>query len=81
MVEESHPKLSMRKQAALRDVTRSSMDCEAVSENPVDIRIKHLLDWIYRIDACLGSHSLVTALEQDHGAGINRKHLQRKPVS
>jgi len=77
LVEKNHPKLSMRKQCKLLGVARSSVDYQAVAENPEDIRIKRLLDEIYMIDPCLGSRRLVTVLKRDHGVEINRKRLQR----
>ena len=77
LVEKNHPKLSMRKQCELLGVARSTVDYQAVPEDPEDIRIKRLLDEIYMIDPCLGSRRLVTVLERDHGVKVNRKRLQR----
>jgi putative transposase len=77
LVEKNHPKLSMRKQCKLLGVARSTVDYQAVPEDPEDIRIKRLLDEIYMIDPCLGSRRLVTVLKRDHGVTINRKRLQR----
>jgi putative transposase len=77
LVEKNHPKLSMRKQCELLGVARSTVNYQAVLENPEDIRIKRLLDEIYMIDPCLGSRRLVTVLKRDHGVEINRKRLQR----
>jgi putative transposase len=77
LVEKNHPELSMRKQCELLGVARSSVDYQAVPENPEDIRIKRLLDEIYMIDPGLGSRRLVTVLKRDHGVDINRKRLQR----
>ena len=77
LVEKNHPKLSMRKQCELLGVARSTVDYQAVPEDPEDIRIKRLLDEIYMIDPCLGSRRLVTVLKRDHGVKINRKRLQR----
>ena len=67
----------MRKQCELLGVARSSVEYQAVPENPEDIRIKRLLDEIYMVDPCLGSRKLVTILKRDHGVEINRKRLQR----
>ena len=50
LMDKKHPKISMRKQCALVDVARSSVDYEAVAECEEDIRIKRLLDEIYLID-------------------------------
>ena len=46
LVENNHPKLSMRKQCELLGVARSTVSYQAVTENPEDIRIKRLLDEI-----------------------------------
>jgi len=70
LVEKSHPELSMRKQCKLLGVSRSSVDYQAVAENPEHIRIKRLLDEIYMIDPCLGSRRLRTVLERDHGLKV-----------
>jgi putative transposase len=77
LVEKNHPELSMRRQCELLRVARSTVDYQAVLENPEDIRIKRLLDEIYMVDPCLGSRRLVTVLARDHGVEINRKRLQR----
>jgi len=77
LVEKSHPKLSMRRQCQLLGVSRSSVEYQAVTEDPEDIRIKRLLDEIYLIDPCLGSRRLRTVLERDHDLKVNRKRLQR----
>ena len=77
LVEEAHPKISLRKQCKLLGVARSTVDYQAVVEDPEDIRIKRLLDEIYLIDPCLGSRRLVTVLGRDHGVKINRKRVRR----
>lgn len=77
LVEKSHPKLSMRRQCQLLGVSRSSVDYQALAEDPEDVRIKRLLDGIYLVDPCLGSRRLRTVLERDHGLKVNRKRLQR----
>ena len=77
LVEKNHPEISMRKQCELLRVARSTVDYQAVLENPEDNRIKRLLDEIYMVDPCLGSRRLVTVLARDHGVEINRKRLQR----
>jgi len=77
LVEKKNPKISMRRQCELLDVSRSSVDYVPVAECEEDRRIKRLLDETYLIDPCLGSRRLVTILERDHGIRINRKRLQR----
>ena len=75
LVEQNHPKISMRKQCDLLDIARSSVDYTPVAENPEDIRIKRILDETYMIDPCLGSRRLLTILWRDHGIKVNRKRL------
>ena len=77
LVEKNHPELSMRKQCELLGVARSTVEYQAVPEDPEDIRIKRILDEIYLVDPCLGSRRLVAVLLRDHGVVINRKRLQR----
>jgi putative transposase len=77
LVDKGHPEISMRKQCGLLGVSRSSVDYQAVSESPEDMRIKRLLDETYLIDPCLGSRKLATVMERDHDIKINRKRLQR----
>gem|GEM_PF-2199323 len=67
----------MRRQCKLLGVARSSVEYEAVPESLEDLKIKALLDKLYLDDPCLGSRSLVTILDRDHGLKLNRKHLQR----
>jgi hypothetical protein len=40
LVEKNHPELSVRKQCELLRIARSTVDYQAVPENPEDIRIK-----------------------------------------
>ena len=77
LVENDHPKISVRRQCQLLDVSRSSLTYQSVPECAQDQRLRHLLDEIYLKDPCLGSRRLVTVLERDHGMVVNRKRLQR----
>lgn len=77
LVEKNHPKLSIRKQCDLLGIARSTVDYQAVPEDPEDIRIKRLLDEIFMIDPCLGSRKLVIILDREYGLVINRKRLLR----
>jgi putative transposase len=77
LVDKGHPEISMRSQCELLGVARSSVDYQAVAEDPEDIRIKRLLDEIYMIDPCLGTRRLVTVLARDHGVKVNHKRLRR----
>lgn len=53
------------------------MDYQALPENLDDIRIKPMLDEIYRIDPFLKSSRLVIVLQRDHYAETNCKRRQR----
>jgi putative transposase len=77
LVENTHPKLSMRSQCILLSIARSSVYYQAVEESEEDRQIKRLLDEIYLVDPTLGSRRLVTVLERDHGLKVNRKRVRR----
>ena len=77
LVEKNHPKLSMRTQCKLLEVTRSSLDYKPVEEDPEDLRIMRLMDEIYLIDPCIGVRRLVKLLWRDHGLKVNRKRIVR----
>ena len=77
LVDKKHPDISMRRQSTLLGVARSTITYKPVDEDPEDIRIKRLLDEIYMKDPCLGSRSLVTVLERDHGVKTDRKRVIR----
>jgi putative transposase len=75
LVDKKHPDISMRRQSTLLGVARSTITYKPVDEDLEDIRIKRLLDEIYMKDPCLGSRSLVTVLERDHGVKTDRKRV------
>jgi putative transposase len=77
LVDNNHPKISMRKQSMLLGVARSTITYKPVDEDPEDIRIKRLLDEIYMKDPCLGSRRLVTVLERDYDMKADRKRVAR----
>jgi putative transposase len=77
LVEKNHPKLSQREQCKLLGVPRSALTYKPVEEDGEDVGIMKLLDEIYMTDPCVGSRRLVTLLERDHGAKVNRKRVQR----
>lgn len=77
LVEENHPRLSMRTQCQLLGVARSSLDYQPVGQSREDLALKRLLDELYLRDPALGTRKLVTVLERDHGLMVNRKRLQR----
>ena len=77
LVEKDHPKLSLRTQCELFDVSRSTLDYQPVPENADDRRLMRLMDEIYLIDPCIGTRRLVTLLAEHHGEIVNRKRLQR----
>jgi putative transposase len=77
LMDNGHPKISMRRQSKLLGVARSTAGYKSAAEDLENIRIKRLLDEIYMIDPCLGSRRLVTVLDRDHGVKVNRKRLDR----
>ena len=77
LVEENHPKLSVRKQSELLGVSRSSVYYEKAPESQEDRAIMQAMDQIYMKDPCIGTRKLVTVLERDYGLKANRKRIQR----
>lgn len=77
LVEKNHPKLSMRTQCELLEISRSSLGYRPAPERTEDLRIMRLMDEIYLIDPCVGTRRLVKLLERDHGLSPNRKRLRR----
>lgn len=77
LVEFKHPKISVRRQCELLEISRSSLGYLPVAERPEDLRIKRLLDEIYLLDPCLGARRLVTILERDFQIVVNIKRLCR----
>ena len=51
LVEEHHPRLSMRTQCQLLGVARSSLDYQPVAQSREDLALKRLLDELYLRDA------------------------------
>ncbi len=77
LVDKDHPRLSIRTQCELLDVSRSSIAYQPVPVSAGDLRIMRLMDEIYLTDPCVGTRRLVTLLKRDHGEHVNRKRLQR----
>ena len=63
LVEEHHPRLSMRTQCQLLGVARSSLDYQPVAQSREDLALKRLLDELYLRDPALGTRKLVAVLE------------------
>ena len=77
MVDDKHPKLSLRAQCALLSVSRSSLHYEPVAECAEDLKLKRIMDEIYLRDPCIGARRIVQLLERDHGLCVNRKRVSR----
>ena len=77
LVNNKHPKISVRKQCELLGVTRSTLSYKAIEEREEDRKIKRLMDEIYLRDPCIGTRRLVELLKRDHAIEVNRKRLQR----
>lgn len=77
LVEKNHPKLSLREQCEILNVTRSTLSYQPVETSEEDREIMRIMDKIYMKDPCVGSRRLVPLLERDYGIKVNRKRIQR----
>lgn len=76
LVEQSEDALPLSTQAALLQMSRSSLYYKAVSPPPEEVAIKHRIDELYTAHPFYGSRKL-TVLLQDEFGPINRKRVQR----
>ena len=77
LVDKNHPKLSVRAQCELLQVTRSSLNYAPVLESEQDREVMRLMDEIYLIDPCIGTRRMVRILDRDYGLKTNRKRIRR----
>jgi putative transposase len=77
LVENEHPKLSMRKQCKLLGISRSTVQYVPVAECEEDRKIKRALDELYMRDPCLGIRKIVLILQRDYDIVVNRKRVAR----
>lgn len=76
MIEQSHPNLSISRQAALLSLSRSTPYYSPV-ERREDQRIMNLIDVLYTDYPFYGSRKMKHSLGRDHGIFIGREHVQR----
>lgn len=76
MVEWGHPELSIKKQAELLSLNRSSLYYHPVPLSPEEIAIKHRIDEIYTEFPFYGSRRITAQLRRE-GFLVNRKAVQR----
>ncbi len=69
--------ISIRQQAELLSVSRSTFYYRQVSPNPMDLYIKRLIDEAHTRHQELGSRRIGLWLKQQHSLNINRKAVQR----
>lgn len=77
LLEKENPQFSQWRQAALLAVARSSAAYQPVPEREVDRQVIRIMDGLYLKAPSPGDRPLVTLLEREHGALINRKRVQR----
>ena len=75
-MEWGHPELSIKKQAELLSLNRSSLYYQPVPPSPKEIAIKHRIDEIYTAFPFYGSRRITAQLRKE-GFWVNRKAVQR----
>lgn len=76
LVEGDHLELSIKKQAELLSLNRSSLYYQPVLPSPEEIAIKHRIDEIYTAFPFYGSRRITAQLRKE-GFLVNRKAIQR----
>lgn len=77
LIDGNDPSLSIRRQAQLLHVNRSSLYYEAVKPSAQDVEYKTAIDRIYTKSPFYGSRRIALALSDEYGYAINRKAVQR----
>lgn len=78
MVERDHPTISIKRQAELLTVNRTSVYRPAVDKSPTEenIQLMHRIDAIYMKHPFFGYRRMTKAF-QDEGLSVNRKRVRR----
>src|SRR5665647_956981 len=79
LVERSHPQLTVKRQAELLDIARTSVYRQK-SPNPVgdeELDIRSRIDRIHTAEPTWGYRTITKVLRRDHGFVINRKRTRR----
>jgi len=77
LVEGEGPELSLKVQADLLSLSRSSLYYQPVQASAQEVAIKHRIDEIYTQYPFYGSRRITVQLQRE-GIGINRKAVQRR---
>ena len=77
LIDETHARLSVRRQCELLGLGRSSYYYEAAPESPENLRLMGLIDRQYTDHPFYGSRRMATWLKLDKGEEVNRKRVQR----
>lgn len=76
MVEPQHPKISVREQAKLLGINRSTLYYQTVDKPDEEVRLKHHIDRIYTDHPAYGTRRITAVLRRE-GWDVNRKRVQR----
>jgi putative transposase len=77
LIDEAHPRLSVRRQCELLGLSRSSYYYDAAPESPENLRLMSLIDRQYTECPFYGSRRVTAWLNLDKGEGVNRKRVRR----
>jgi putative transposase len=76
LIEEDHPKLSVRRQCELLGLNRSTVYYEPTPETPENLALMRLIDEEYTAHPFYGSRKIAQWL-RGQGHEVNRKRVQR----
>ena len=76
MVEPDHPRLSITRQCALLNMSRSSLYYEATGESPLNLKLMRLIDEQFLETPWFGARQMAKHLKRQ-GYWINRKRVRR----
>ena len=76
-MDRADPDLSLKEQAALLSLSRSSLYYQPVPPSAEEVAIKHAIDRIYTDQPSYGSRRITVMLKEDYQLVVNRKAVQR----
>ncbi len=76
MVERAGSELPLAVQAALLDLSRSSLYYRPLGPSPAEVALKHRIDELYTRYPFYGSRRIAATLRRE-GAAVNRKAIRR----
>lgn len=77
MVDETHPRLSVRRQCALLGINRNRLDVRTPKTTDEDMRIMREMDPLHMAEPTYGARRLRDVLNRDHGFTVDRKRVAR----